>query len=98
MRSVPNQERLLQQLMAEREKFTRGATKEKLLAYKLCFESEPGRMVLVDLEASYTGISLTPGYPDVTAFKEGRRSVIDDIFTVLKLAETMGVAPPPPRR
>jgi len=93
---VPNQERLLKAIASEREKLTQGSDKDKLLAYKLTFDSDPGRRVLADLEVSYGGISLTPGYPDVTAFKEGRRSVLDDIKAILRIAEALRIAPPPP--
>ncbi len=95
---TPDRERIFQQIMQEREKFIGEKEREILLAYKLTFESAPGRMVLDDLERAYGGITFTPGYPDVSAFKEGRRSVADDIRAMLKRAEALGVAPPPPRQ
>ena len=95
MNKIPNQERLLQSIREEREKLTQGAEREKLVAYRQTFDSAYGVAVLADLEASYGGISLTPGYADVTAFKEGRRSVLDDIKTILKIAETLQIAPAP---
>jgi hypothetical protein len=92
---VPDRERILQQIHQERKDLTNGAPREKLLAYALTFHTEHGRAVLSDLEASYGGISFVPGYPDVGAFKEGRRSVLDDIRLILKTAEALEVAAPP---
>lgn len=91
---MPNQERLLQQLIEDRKKFTEGKSDKVLRAYREFFTSELGRIILADLEVSYGGISLVPGYSDVTAFKEGRRSVVDDIRMVLKLAEAVDRMPP----
>jgi hypothetical protein len=84
-----NQQRLLQEIMAERDRLTRGSTREKLEAYRLTFKSAEGQKVLADLKASYGGISFVPGYSDVTAFNEGRRSVFDDIETILATAAAM---------
>lgn len=84
-----NQQRLLQEIMVERDRLTRGATKEKLEAYRITFKSPEGKKVLADLKASYSGISFVPGYSDVTAFNEGRRSVSDDIETILATAAAM---------
>jgi hypothetical protein len=98
MQRTPDRERILQQLLQEREKFVGDKEQEILLAYKLTFESAPGRIVLEDLERAYGGITFTPGYADVSAFKEGRRSVADDIRAMLKRAEVLGVMPPPPRQ
>jgi len=81
-----NQQRLLQEIVAERDRLTRGATREKLEAYRLAFKTPEGKKVLADLKASYGGISFVPGYSDVTAFNEGRRSVADDIETILAMA------------
>ena len=86
---LTNQQRLLQEIMAERDQLTRGATKEKLEAYRITFGTAEGQKVLTDLKASYGGISFVPGYSDVTAFNEGRRSVADDIETILAMATTM---------
>ncbi len=84
-----NQQRLLQEIIAERDRLTRGATKDKLAAYKITFSSPEGKKVLADLKSSYSGISFVPGYADVTAFNEGRRSVADDIETILAAAAEM---------
>lgn len=84
---TPNQARLLQQLIEERDTFVKGSSRERLEAYLAVFTSAAGKIVLKDLKSSYGGISLTPGYPDVTAFREGRRSVADDIEAVVALAE-----------
>ncbi len=81
-----NQQRLLQEIMEERDRLTQSSTKEKLEAYRITFTSPEGKKVLADLKASYCGISFVPGYADVTAFKEGRRSVADDIETTVALA------------
>lgn len=95
---TPDRERIFQQLMSEREKFVGEKEGEVLLAYKLVFESGHGRIVLQDLERAYGGVTFTPGYPDVSAFKEGRRSVADDIRSMMKRAEALQVMPPPPRQ
>jgi hypothetical protein len=89
-----NQQRLLQEIIAERDRLTRGATKEKLEAYRLTFKTPEGKKVLADLRASYGGISFVPGYSDVTAFNEGRRSVADDIETILATAAAMELSDP----
>ena len=91
---VTNQQRLLQEIMAERERITGGSTKEKIDAYRIVFRSPEGAKVLADLKASYGGISFVPGYADVTAFNEGRRSVADDIDTILAMAERMELSNP----
>ena len=72
--------------MEERERITRQSPKEKLDAYRITFSTAEGQEVLADLKASYGGISFVPGYSDVTAFNEGRRSVADDIDTILAMA------------
>lgn len=86
---IPNQQRLLQEILEERDRLTRGASKEKLGAYLRVFRSADGKKVLTDIKSSYSGISFVPGYSDVTAFKEGRRSVADDIDTIIATAEVM---------
>ncbi|MBF8258980.1 MAG: hypothetical protein HW377_1354 [Actinobacteria bacterium] len=84
-----NQQRLLKEIIEERDRLTRGATPDKLMAYKITFATPEGMKVLADLRASYGGISFVPGYGDVTAFNEGRRSVYDDIMTVLAIVAQM---------
>ncbi len=91
---VPNSQRILAEIMAERERLTRQSPKDKLLAYKICFGTPEGKKVLADLKASYGGISFVPGYSDVTAFNEGRRSVADDIETILAMAAAMELSDP----
>jgi len=91
---VPNSQRLLQEIMAERDRMTRGATREKLTAYRIAFSTHEGKKVLADLKSSYGGISFVPGYPDVSAFNEGRRSVADDIETILAAAALMETSDP----
>ncbi|MDA8178301.1 MAG: hypothetical protein M0T69_02000 [Deltaproteobacteria bacterium] len=86
---IPNSQRILQEIIAERERLTGEKSKEKLQAYKICFGSPEGKKVLADLKASYGGISFVPGYADVTAFNEGRRSVADDIETIIAMMEAM---------
>lgn len=80
--------------MAERDRMTRGATREKLTAYKIAFGTPEGKKVLADLKSSYGGVSFVPGYADVTAFNEGRRSVADDIETILAAAALMETSDP----
>jgi len=75
--------------MEERERITRQSPKEKFKAYRITFSTAEGQKVLTDLKASYGGISFVPGYSDVTAFNEGRRSVADDIETILAMAAAM---------
>jgi len=83
---VTNHPRLLQDIIEERERITRQSPKEKFKAYRITFSTAEGQKVLADLKASYGGISFVPGYSDVTAFNEGRRSVADDIETILAMA------------
>ena len=80
--------------MEERERITRQSPKEKLDAYRITFSTAEGQEVLADLKASYGGISFVPGYSDVTAFNEGRRSVADDIETILAMAAAMEQSDP----
>ena len=91
---VPNSQRILQEIIAERERITGEKSKEKLLAYLRFSRSTDGKIILADLKASYGGISFTPGYPDVTNFKEGRRSVYDDIETTIAAAAAMETQDP----
>ena len=86
---IPNSQRLLQEIMSERDRLTGQATPDKYRAYRITFGSPEGKKVLADLKSSYGGISFVPGYADVTAFNEGRRSVADDIETILALAAAM---------
>jgi len=69
-------------------------TKDLLLDYYLTFQATPhGQRVLKDLAAGYSENSFVPGYPDVTAFKEGRRSVPEDIHKILIQATALGLTP-----
>jgi hypothetical protein len=90
---VPNQERLLQQMQGTLQQFVDGVTREKLLDYILTFETPHGRRVLEDLTASFSGPSLVPGYPDVTAYNEGLRAITGIIGAVIKRARLLGIAP-----
>jgi hypothetical protein len=91
---VPDRERIIEQLREESKRMLDERTKEILLDYHLTFQATAhGQRVLQDLIDSYNGNSFTPGYADVTAFKEGRRSVAEDIVSTLRQAETLGVIP-----
>lgn len=93
---VPNSERILRDLLAESEAFTGGKKKDLLLAYYEIFVMNPnGRMVLEDIKASFCGISFVPGYSDVTAFREGRRSVGEDIEKAAQIAKAVIESPQP---
>lgn len=89
---TPNQERLLQQLADESLKNIDSKEKEILEDYFAVFESTRGRNVLADLRKSFAGITFTPGYPDVSAFKEGRRSLVEDIEQILIRARALMAA------
>jgi len=58
-------------------------------AYRACFNSPTGRLVLADLAAmcGLSTTSFTPGDPGATAFAEGRRAVF------LHIADTVGLTP-----
>lgn len=91
---TPDRERILKTLQEEAKRLVDEKTREILLDYHMTFTSPHGQRVLADLIASYSGNSFTPGYPDVTAFREGRRSVPDDIRVILHRAEAFGVTTP----
>lgn len=58
--------------------------KRKLLAaYKECFETDAGRMVLRHLEFHRTRITRDPDSPLILAFREGERSVVQMIHNLI---------------
>ncbi|MDA8120980.1 MAG: hypothetical protein M0Z38_00245 [Deltaproteobacteria bacterium] len=91
---IPNSQRILQEIIAERERLTGEKSKEKFQAYLRWSRSADGKVILADLKSSYGGISFVPGYPDVTNFKEGRRSVYDDIENTIAAAAAMELSDP----
>lgn len=95
MNRVPNQERLLQQILAERKDLVEGKGAALLGAYKRFFESADGRLIVEDMKESYFKNLLTPGYSDVTAYKIGRSSVVEDMDNTYKLALAVLPALPP---
>jgi len=91
---IPNSQRLLQEIIAERERITGEKSKEKFAAYLRWSRTAEGKVILADLKSSYGGVSFVPGYADVTAFNEGRRSVADDIETIIATAAAMELSDP----
>ena len=61
---------------------------KKIKAYKQLFRGDEGRTVLMDLMRSF-GISRTSfdKDPQITAFKEGQRSVVLNILNLLNIDE-----------
>ena len=57
--------------------------------YRLVFESEPGRRVLLALMRQHFIFQTTkvPGDAGESAYREGRRSVVLDIIRVLRIEE-----------
>ncbi len=68
-------------------------TKEESAAYKRIksyyntFCTEAGKTVLKDLKKMFDVQSYIPGDPYATAFNEGRRSVLNEIMSTLRLSK-----------
>jgi len=59
----------------------------RYMAYRECFESDAGKIVLQDLEDEYGGQCFVPGDPDATLRKAYFRDFLDAIKEVVKRAE-----------
>jgi hypothetical protein len=60
--------------------------KARLKDYKACFQNPSGERVLHDLSRNFGMFSttFTPNEPHTSAFREGQRSVVVQILSVLK--------------